>query len=178
LRFKINLSNTGDDHEGWSRGLTPKLFWESRLQLLSANRPELESLIDRIVSSSLDNASASLKRIEVFEVRATKLFISLPSDLDNNRPPEDELDVTISGGNLIELKCEKYKIEKTVAVSNSRAMKNLSTALSSVLPDCMQMMGESNAVRLTAIGPNLDESKEMMVAIGLCLLGQEENKLC
>ncbi|EFP81001.2 initiator tRNA phosphoribosyl transferase [Puccinia graminis f. sp. tritici CRL 75-36-700-3] len=164
------IQGAGDDHEGWSRGLTPKLFWENRLQLLSANRPELDSLIDRIVSSSLDNTSSNFKRVEVFEVRATKLFICLPNDLDNNRPTEDELDVIISGGNSIELKCKKYKLENTVAVSKSRAMKNFSTALSSVLPDCTQMMRERKAVRLTAIGPNLNESKEMMVAIGLCLL--------
>ncbi|KAI9626081.1 hypothetical protein KEM48_010590 [Puccinia striiformis f. sp. tritici PST-130] len=134
---------SGDDHEGWSRGLTPKLFWENRFQLLSANRSELECLIDQIVSSSLDNTFSNLKLVEIFEVRSTKLFIHLPSDLYKNLPSEDELDVSSL---------------------------DLATTLSSILPECTEMIQHNRAVRLTAIGPKLDQAKELMVAIALCLL--------
>ncbi|KAI9616066.1 hypothetical protein H4Q26_011318 [Puccinia striiformis f. sp. tritici PST-130] len=144
-------SAISDDHEGWSRGLTPKLFWENRFQLLSANRSELECLIDQIVSSSLDNTFSNLKLVEIFEVRSTKLFIHLPSDLYKNLPSEDELDVIISGGDSVELKCKKHKINKTVAMCHTRNMKDLATT-------CQ------------AYCQNLDQAKELMVAIALCLL--------
>ncbi|POW10502.1 hypothetical protein PSHT_08749 [Puccinia striiformis] len=164
------IQGAGDDHEGWSRGLTPKLFWENRFQLLSANRSELECLIDQIVSSSLDNTFSNLKLVEIFEVRSTKLFIHLPSDLYKNLPSEDELDVIISGGDSVELKCKKHKINKTVAMGHTRNMKDLATTLSSILPECTEMIQHNRAVRLTAIGPKLDQAKELMVAIALCLL--------
>ncbi|OAV93172.1 initiator tRNA phosphoribosyl transferase [Puccinia triticina 1-1 BBBD Race 1] len=164
------IQGAGDDHEGWSRGLTHKLFWDNHHEFLAAHRHELESLIDLIVSSSLDNTCSNLKRVEVFEVRTTKLFICLPNDFNQNSSSEDALDVIISGGDSVELRCKKDKIEKKVVVANNRVMKNLSKTLSSVLPECIQMMKDSKAVRLTAIGPKLDESKEIMVAIALCLL--------
>ncbi|POW07048.1 hypothetical protein PSTT_08531 [Puccinia striiformis] len=164
------IQGAGDDHEGWSRGLTPKLFWENRFQLLSANRSELECLIDQIVSSSLDNTFSNLKLVEIFEVRSTKLFIHLPSDLHKNLPSDDELDVIISGGDSVELKCKKHKIKKTVAMCHTRNMKDLATTLSSILPECTEMIQHNRAVRLTAIGPKLDQAKELMVAIALCLL--------
>lgn len=161
------IQGAGDDHEGWSRGLTPKLFWENRVELLSANRSELESLIDGIVSTAQDKVS---QRTELFQVRTTKLFIYLPSELDRNAMSEDDLEVIISGGDSVELTCKKDKLEKSAAIINNRSMKNLSKTLSSVLPDCTQMMQQSKTLRLTAIGPQLDKSKELLVAIALCLL--------
>ncbi|PLW46370.1 hypothetical protein PCANC_00100 [Puccinia coronata f. sp. avenae] len=166
------VQGAGDDHEGWSMGLTPKLFWENRLQLLSADRSEIESLIDQIVSSSQDVTFSDPKRIELFQVRTTKLVIHFPSDVNENLSSEDDgLAVIISGCDSVKLIHKKCKLDASVALlGNSRTIKNLSKVLLSVLPDCMQMMKENKTVRLTAIGPKLAESKELLVAIALCLL--------
>lgn len=43
------VQGSGDDHELWSRGLTPAVFWENKDELLSADRGELESIIKRAV---------------------------------------------------------------------------------------------------------------------------------
>ena len=171
--LKFFDQTAGDDHEGWSRGLTPKSYWENRLQLLSADRSEVESLIDQIRSSSQDGTFSDPKRVKLFQVRTTKLVIYLPSDLNINLSSEDdELAVIISGGDSVKLIHKKCKLDTSVAIlGNNRAIKNLSKVLSSVLPDCMRMMKEKKTVRLTAIGPKVAESKELLVAIALCLLG-------
>jgi tRNA A64-2'-O-ribosylphosphate transferase len=45
------VSGSGDDHESWSLGLTPSLYWSHRLEILSADRASLSSVVERVVAS-------------------------------------------------------------------------------------------------------------------------------
>lgn len=44
------VQGAGDDSEGWSRGLTPRLFWQHKDLLLSTSEVELEALIQSLVA--------------------------------------------------------------------------------------------------------------------------------
>jgi tRNA A64-2'-O-ribosylphosphate transferase len=43
------IQGAGDDSEGWSRGLTPALFWQHKDELLNKPESELESLISMLI---------------------------------------------------------------------------------------------------------------------------------
>ncbi|KAH7096569.1 initiator tRNA phosphoribosyl transferase [Auriculariales sp. MPI-PUGE-AT-0066] len=47
----VYVQGSGDDHELWSQGLTPQLFWRHRTDLLAATRDELPDLAAKIVAS-------------------------------------------------------------------------------------------------------------------------------
>ncbi|KAG8815167.1 hypothetical protein FRC17_000837, partial [Serendipita sp. 399] len=42
------VQGSGDDHESWSKGMTPDLFWKYRDQLIACDRDDLEEFIQRI----------------------------------------------------------------------------------------------------------------------------------
>lgn len=44
------IQGSGDDHELWSMGLTPELFWKHKHDILEASRAELPHLISTLVS--------------------------------------------------------------------------------------------------------------------------------
>lgn len=44
------VQGAGDDNEGWSRGLTPTIFWDFRAELRNTAEGDLPDLIDRLVS--------------------------------------------------------------------------------------------------------------------------------
>ncbi len=46
------VQGAGDDSEGWSRGLTPRLFWQHKDLLLHTREAELEVLIQTLVSNA------------------------------------------------------------------------------------------------------------------------------
>ncbi|KAA1476491.1 initiator tRNA phosphoribosyl transferase [Dentipellis sp. KUC8613] len=47
------VQGSGDDHELWSMGLTPALFWKEKYRILGADRETLPSLVSEVVSQSL-----------------------------------------------------------------------------------------------------------------------------
>ncbi|KAG6335831.1 hypothetical protein ID866_3267 [Astraeus odoratus] len=46
------IQGSGDDHELWSMGLTPTMFWRNRKELLNATRPVLLALVRSLLSAS------------------------------------------------------------------------------------------------------------------------------
>ena len=53
------IQGAGDDSEGWSRGLTPALFWQHKDLLLSTPESELESLIGTLLVNDRENDTAT-----------------------------------------------------------------------------------------------------------------------
>ncbi|KAI0300438.1 tRNA A64-2'-O-ribosylphosphate transferase [Multifurca ochricompacta] len=53
------VQGSGDDHELWSQGLTPQLFWQHRAELLMCSRAELETLVPRLITITRDTAAQS-----------------------------------------------------------------------------------------------------------------------
>lgn len=55
----LYIQGAGDDSEGWSRGLTPALFWKHKDELLNAPESELERLIHRLILIARRDSGAS-----------------------------------------------------------------------------------------------------------------------
>lgn len=53
------IQGSGDDHELWSMGLTPHIFWRYRAELIASPRASLEDLIKHILSLSQTECSVS-----------------------------------------------------------------------------------------------------------------------
>lgn len=52
------IQGAGDDNEGWSRGLTPRLFWENKQTLIDAREQDLPDIIDQILAAEQDDRNA------------------------------------------------------------------------------------------------------------------------
>ena len=46
------IQGSGDDHETWSLGLTPRLFWDHRDDILQGGRDECERAVARVVAQA------------------------------------------------------------------------------------------------------------------------------
>jgi hypothetical protein len=46
------IQGSGDDHETWSLGLTPRLFWQNKGEILGAGRNECEKVVSQVVQRS------------------------------------------------------------------------------------------------------------------------------
>ena len=51
------IQGAGDDSEGWSKGLTPTLFWRHSKQLLAAVEEDMPDLIRGLIVTGLDNGA-------------------------------------------------------------------------------------------------------------------------
>lgn len=49
------VQGSGDDHEAWSKGLTPPVFWAHADEILAASREEVDAVISRILSCTSDS---------------------------------------------------------------------------------------------------------------------------
>ncbi|GAA6059869.1 hypothetical protein JCM10212_007074 [Sporobolomyces blumeae] len=85
------VQGSGDDHEAWSKGLTPKTFWEHSDEILSASREDVDSVIARIVedaalaSTMASTSLASAPRDTSIRVRSTRIrlgFACEPSPVE------------------------------------------------------------------------------------------------
>lgn len=52
------IQGAGDDNEGWSRGLTPRIFWKNKRILMNAAEQDLPEIIDQILSAEQDEKDA------------------------------------------------------------------------------------------------------------------------
>ncbi|QRW10005.1 tRNA A64-2'-O-ribosylphosphate transferase [Ceratobasidium sp. AG-Ba] len=53
------VQGSGDDHELWSHGLTPSIFWANKSRLLECPQDELEDLIKELLEDSKNDISVS-----------------------------------------------------------------------------------------------------------------------
>ncbi|KAG1794434.1 tRNA A64-2'-O-ribosylphosphate transferase [Suillus plorans] len=83
------IQGSGDDHELWSMGLTPAQFWKHKQTLLRANRNELPTLVQALISSpntlptrTDSNSNASFHPIPIQHVHG-RLSICTIHDLSS-----------------------------------------------------------------------------------------------
>ncbi|GAA6006658.1 hypothetical protein JCM10207_005009 [Rhodosporidiobolus poonsookiae] len=81
------VQGSGDDHEAWSRGLTPPVFWKNAEEILAAEREEIDEVIARILLEQYtldDSEKAGAARdgeAETFTaVRSTGLALAFAAD--------------------------------------------------------------------------------------------------
>lgn len=46
------IQGSGDDHETWSQGLSPRLFWQNHEEIMEAGRAECENAVLEVVARS------------------------------------------------------------------------------------------------------------------------------
>lgn len=49
------IQGAGDDSEGWSHGLTPVMFWQSKEQLMTTSEEELPEMIQQLIAKEQAN---------------------------------------------------------------------------------------------------------------------------
>ncbi|PVF93537.1 initiator tRNA phosphoribosyl transferase [Serendipita vermifera] len=59
------VQGSGDDHESWSMGLTPSMYWNRQRDILSCNRETLPGLINQIVADTQSSNSTDITPKEV-----------------------------------------------------------------------------------------------------------------
>ncbi|GAA5957602.1 hypothetical protein JCM21900_000764, partial [Sporobolomyces salmonicolor] len=77
------VQGSGDDHEAWSKGLTPRVFWEHADEILSASREDIDAVIARILNESslpASLAATSLSPTAFTQIRATKIHLRFAAD--------------------------------------------------------------------------------------------------
>ncbi|KAF9463576.1 tRNA A64-2'-O-ribosylphosphate transferase [Collybia nuda] len=78
------IQGSGDDHELWSMGLTPSLFWQHKDDLLAADRSQLPHLISSLVTQGNTNGKTPPSPIAKVGGR---LSICAISDLEGPQVP-------------------------------------------------------------------------------------------
>ncbi|KAF8523245.1 tRNA A64-2'-O-ribosylphosphate transferase [Gautieria morchelliformis] len=78
------VQGSGDDHESWSQGLTPELYWQNHTQILAASRSTLSVVISSLVASTYqsDDFTGSPILVPVIPVKsrlAVGMAHSMPS---------------------------------------------------------------------------------------------------
>ncbi|KAL9122007.1 MAG: hypothetical protein Q9187_001432, partial [Circinaria calcarea] len=63
------IQGAGDDSEGWSHGLTPVMFWQSKEQLMRTPEEEIPEMINRLIAEE----QAKKIRVSTAVVRPTNL---------------------------------------------------------------------------------------------------------
>ncbi|BGP21574.1 tRNA A64-2'-O-ribosylphosphate transferase [Rhodotorula toruloides] len=87
------VQGSGDDHEAWSRGLTPPVFWRHADEILSASREEIDEVIDRILA--MRDASDASSASSPIRIRQTNLHLRFAVSTDTPSP-SDLLDFAIA----------------------------------------------------------------------------------
>ncbi|KDQ20986.1 hypothetical protein BOTBODRAFT_100195 [Botryobasidium botryosum FD-172 SS1] len=82
------VQGSGDDHELWSQGLTPRLFWEHAKALLECSRTELPSFVRALVEQSQTPALAFTDTAQLSAVAiADRFHLGVCSGTLPNNPP-------------------------------------------------------------------------------------------
>ena len=71
------IQGAGDDSEGWSKGLTPTLFWRHSAQLLATSEEDVLDLVQDLITTDLDCNAASGDAVKI---GPTRLFIGTLSN--------------------------------------------------------------------------------------------------
>ncbi|KAG8955042.1 hypothetical protein FRC03_011303 [Tulasnella sp. 419] len=82
------VQGSGDDHESWSQGLTPLLFWQHRQDILVCAPKDLEETIPRIISEPVKPSDVSTCIAGITKVSSMIEVGTIPNDnsVDTSKP--------------------------------------------------------------------------------------------
>lgn len=106
------IQGAGDDSEGWSYGLTPKVFWKNKKLLLSTPEEQLPDLVRDLLEKERQNSPSEQATLIK---PTTKVFIAKDSILHDSTLPYDLIidchaDPVLSEGNRLNLGCVPGKL--------------------------------------------------------------------
>lgn len=178
------LSIIGDDHEAWSQGLTPSIFWKYQTQILSAQRHDLGDLIQDLITKKGSDDPLSGASWQSFMIQQTGLTILLAEgtlNLLQTRRAEEESSLSV----LVSVSTHEIHIgskgiptdERIEMEGDMSVLRNLGKTLLRVTPVCIKHLRDSGQVRLIAGGLDVSKSLEVVIAIALSILGKSNEPL-
>ncbi|KAI0690919.1 initiator tRNA phosphoribosyl transferase [Cerioporus squamosus] len=83
------VQGSGDDHELWGMGLTPKIFWQHKDVLLKSDREDLPGVVAKLVAQSKVLSSGAIWTILPTPIAAVhgRVLIGAVSDMPSKLPP-------------------------------------------------------------------------------------------
>ena len=101
------IQGAGDDSEGWSRGLTPTLFWGHQDQLLAAVEEDMPDIVQELINTGQDYGIA---RSDTVKLARTSLYIGTLSSIAQAEPSYDG--IVICGRTALSKPDQEIKDEK------------------------------------------------------------------
>lgn len=173
------IQGAGDDSEGWSKGLTPTLFWRHSEQLLSAVEEDIPDLVHGLISTGSDNGDPSGDAVKI---GPTSLYIgTLSSTLqaehydgsiicDGIAPSKpDEDNKQHEGKRVLNLSCGEGKL-------GSRALRAQLPRIPPFIASLLPNLGPAPKILLSCpTGKDLSVGTALAV---LCLFFHIDNDNC
>ncbi|GAA5866393.1 hypothetical protein JCM1840_001300 [Sporobolomyces johnsonii] len=167
------VQGSGDDHEAWSKGLTPKVFWEHADEILSASREDIDAVIARILDESSLSASlaaTSLVPTAFTQIRATKIHLRFAADPSIDIP-EDLSHVIITVSKTAAVSSEMPAPKDLAARPGKAGYAAFFTGLEPSLELATNSIKEGRGVVVTvAPSESQSEANDLGIAVALILL--------
>ncbi|CEQ38706.1 SPOSA6832_00140 [Sporobolomyces salmonicolor] len=167
------VQGSGDDHEAWSKGLTPRVFWEHADEILSASREDIDAVIARILDDSSLSASlatTSLSPTVFTQIRATKIHLRFAADPSTDIPA-DISHITITVSKTAAVSVEMPTPKDLVARPGKAGYATFFAAIEPSLELATKAIKEGRGVAVTvARCESQSEANDLGVAVALILL--------
>ncbi|KAI0724161.1 tRNA A64-2'-O-ribosylphosphate transferase [Fomitopsis betulina] len=172
----VYVQGSGDDHELWGMGLTPKLFWMHNKTLLDADRSALSQLIKSLTApAAVDHPSQQEWIVKPTPVRQVggRLLISSTSDSPSNLPraiPDvaDEVSYVLVSSAVLPV-ADTAESEHILKLRMMEGKKDQILYLQSVLPRSMSFI-ESRLSKGESVCVCCDSGKDASVGVALAAL--------
>ena len=171
------IQGAGDDSEGWSKGLTPTLFWRYSEQLLATSEEEMLDLVQGLITTGVEyNAACG----DAVKIGPTRLFVGSWSNIAQ---AEQYDGVVTCGGAEFSKPEEEGKQDGGKRVLNllcgdgklgSRALRSHLPHIPPFIDSLPSSASEPKILFLCATGKDLSIGVALAV---LCLFFDEECKL-
>lgn len=171
------IQGAGDDSEGWSKGLTPTLFWRHSARLLATSEEDVLDLVQNLIMTDPDCNAASGDTVKI---GSTRLFIGT---LSNKAQAEQYDGVVICSGTGFSIPEEESKQDGGKRVLNlicgdgklgSRALRSQLPRIPPFIASLPNASCAPKILFLCATGKDLSIGVALAV---LCLFFDDECKL-
>ena len=176
------VQGAGDDHELWSRGLSPQIFWskyEEMTDFINITDHQADAIIDEIVSntkqteavSPTGNASKFWRSEDIVKVTEILHFGKIDKNLSFKETEIDDVfgfDKVIVLDSSFNHQIEHEKKQRMFAFNLDSGSKKSSKQLRRVLSDIMEVLTGGGHLRKTLIVCNNGE--DLSVAVAICCL--------
>lgn len=173
----------GRSHEAWSKGLTPKVFWDFADEILSASREEIDSTISRILdqtSISPGLASTSISNSSTLSsstrIRSTRINLAFVVDKLGGLP-STTMSISVAATKVLppsrSIDDESHPSD-LVAKPGKAGYTSFFTNLEKTLELASKQIREENGDVAIYVRPSdsQSEANDLGIAIALILLGE------
>ncbi|KAK4057607.1 tRNA A64-2'-O-ribosylphosphate transferase [Microbotryomycetes sp. JL221] len=160
------VQGSGDDHEEWSKGLTPSIFWKHSDRIFSASRVEID---DVIVDILRETSTSSEQTLDEYQIRDTNIRLVFDQPACHTTD-DDPCSVVISTQKVVpapDATAARHIVCKPGKAGHTSFFKAIGPAL--------QVAGKrlQEGADFTVIAAQTETSgdtKDLIVAFAVCLL--------